>query len=67
MVLAGHLRKRYDQVHGDGYRLSETSEAVQKEVEIVDEEELDTIRCALTDTECLNRAKAAGKKVEVTD
>ena len=39
----------------------------RKKVEIVDEEELDTIRCAMTDTECLNRAKDAGKKVEVTD
>jgi hypothetical protein len=36
-------------------------------VEIVDEAELDILRCASTDTDCLKRAKALGKKVEITD
>lgn len=46
--------------------LKRTKQA-SKKVEIVDEQELDTIRCAMTEIECLNRAKSAGKKVEVTD
>jgi hypothetical protein len=37
-----------------------------KKVEIVDEAELDILRCASTDTDCLKRAKALGKKVEIT-
>jgi hypothetical protein len=36
-------------------------------VEIVSEEELDTLRCSSTDTACLQRAKQLHKKVELTD
>lgn len=36
-------------------------------VEIVNEEDLDTLRCSSQDTSCLQRAKKLGKKVEITD
>src|SRR5215470_5891217 len=36
-------------------------------VEIVNEEDLDTLRCSSTDAGCLQRAKKLGKKVEITD
>jgi len=36
-------------------------------VEIVTEEELDTMRCSTDDVGCLQRAKQLGKKVELTD
>ena len=36
-------------------------------VEIVTEDEVDTIRCSSTDATCLQRAKQLGKKVEITD
>ena len=36
-------------------------------VEIVNEDELDTLRCSSSDTGCLQRAKKLGKKVEITD
>jgi len=36
-------------------------------VEIVNEEELDTMRCSSQDASCLQRAKTLGKKVEITD
>jgi hypothetical protein len=36
-------------------------------VEIVNEEDLDTLRCSSTDTGCLQRAKKLGKKVDITD
>ena len=36
-------------------------------VEIVTEDELDTIRCSSTDATCLQHAKQLGKKVEITD
>jgi len=36
-------------------------------VEIVNEEDLDTIRCSSSDSSCLQRAKKLGKKVEITD
>jgi hypothetical protein len=36
-------------------------------VEIVNEEELDTLRCSSQDASCLQRAKKLGKKVEITD
>jgi hypothetical protein len=36
-------------------------------VEIVDEDEVDTLRCSSSDASCLQRAKKLGKKVEITD
>lgn len=36
-------------------------------VEIVTEDELDTVRCSSQDASCLQRAKKLGKKVEITD
>ena len=43
------------------------AQAHAKRVEIVSEEELDTLRCSATDANCLQRAKTLGKKVEITD
>jgi hypothetical protein len=36
-------------------------------VDIVEESELDTLRCSSRDTACLGRARKLGKKVEITD
>jgi hypothetical protein len=36
-------------------------------VEVVDEDQLDTLRCSSQDTSCLQRAKRLGKKVDITD
>jgi hypothetical protein len=36
-------------------------------VEIVTEDELDTLQCSSRDANCLKRAKQLGKKVEITD
>lgn len=43
------------------------AKAQRKMVEIVEEHELDTLRCATTDTGCLTRAKSMGKKVDIID
>ena len=43
------------------------AKAQGKKVEIVDEADLDTLRCASTDTDCLKRAKSMGKKVDIID
>jgi hypothetical protein len=41
--------------------------AQRKKVEIVEESELDTLRCSVADADCLTRVKAMGKKVEIID
>jgi hypothetical protein len=43
------------------------AKAQRKKVEIVEEHQLDTLRCSTTDTDCLTRAKATGKKVDIID
>ena len=43
------------------------AKAQGKKVELVDETEVDTVRCAVTDGDCLKRAKSTGKKVEIID
>jgi hypothetical protein len=43
------------------------AKAQHKKVEIVEEDQLDTLRCSTTDTDCLARAKTKGKKVEIID
>jgi len=39
----------------------------RKKVELAEESDLDTFRCSVTDAECLKRAKAMGKKVDIID
>lgn len=43
------------------------AKSLGKQVEIVDEENLDKFRCAVTDIECLQKAKQLGKQVEIID
>jgi hypothetical protein len=43
------------------------AKAQRKKVEIVEESELDVLRCAATDAGCLRRAQTLGKKVEIID
>jgi hypothetical protein len=43
------------------------AKAQRKKVEIVEESELDTLRCSATDANCLKRAQAVGKKVDIID
>ena len=43
------------------------AKSLGKQVEIVDEEDLDKLRCAVTDIECLQKAKRLGKQVEIID
>jgi hypothetical protein len=43
------------------------AKAQRKKVQIVEEHQLDTLRCSTTDTDCLARAKAQGKKVDIID
>jgi len=38
-----------------------------KKVDLVEEADLEVLRCSASDADCLKRAKAAGKKVEITD
>jgi dsDNA-binding SOS-regulon protein len=43
------------------------AKSLGKQVEIVDEEDLDKLLCAVTDIECLQKAKRLGKQVEIID
>ncbi len=43
------------------------AKSLGKQVEIVDEEDLDVFRCKVTDVACLQKAKQLGKQVEIVD
>ena len=48
----------------DGFGIDDQE---RRPVEIVEESELETLRCSVTDADCLKRAKSMGKKVEIVD
>ena len=44
---------------------TQEAKAQRRRVEIVEEHQLDTLRCSTTDTDCLTRAKAQGRRSDI--